>query len=172
MAFTLLRIFSIWIFARYVLQLLSLILSQLLHISINNDEFSNIYIADLTLNSILLLFWLVISAFLWFRAEQFSKYFSLQNFTKEESKPDYENKSTLILNISIIVLGIYFVITSVSELMTSIIHIGLMKECYNKYQIDIQLTNMVKPCLTFILGFFCLVKSKRIVWLIKNLKGM
>jgi len=169
MAYSLLRILSIWIFGTNVLNILSMIVLQFIHV-IESVEPGSFEISNLINNSLLFIFWLMISFFLWFKAESLSKYFQVDK-SNSEIKKESENFSQF-LQIAIIVLGIYFIFKSVPQLFTEFIQISVLKEYLNEYQVNMKLINLFQPGITFILGMLCLSFNKVLVLFFNKIKGM
>jgi hypothetical protein len=152
MAYSLLRIFALWIFGTNVLTYFSLTIAQMVY-DAGSGRFDNFDIYSLLMNIFLFIFWLLVSGILWFKADKYSKF-------------------VLFLQLSVIILGLYFSITSVAQIVTGFIHLSILKEYYNPQQINMRLVDLIKPGLTFILGMSCLSLNKVIVLFIKRFKGM
>lgn len=171
MAYTLIRIFSLFIFGNYVLQyftFLIVMLFQLLEPS-GLDVFG---LNAILTNVFLLLFWLVVSGLLWFKAEHYAKYFQSTISLGSDSNLNNEEKFEFFLKASIIILGLYFIIPSVSQIASEFIVMNSMKNLYSPEQIDIRLKQLFNPGFKFLFGLLCVMNAKGVIWCIKKLKGM
>jgi hypothetical protein len=171
MAYSLLRIFALWIFGTNVLTYFSLTIAQMVY-DIGSGRFDNFDIYSLLMNIFLFIFWFLVSGILWFKADKYSKYFQKNTKKISDQKANEDHKFVLFLQLSVIILGLYFSITSVAQIVTGFIHLSILKEYYNPHQIDMRLVDLIKPGLTFILGISCLSFNKVIVLFIKKFKGI
>lgn len=167
-AFTILRILSIWIFAKYIIVNFLTMIFGLFDYYQNSNEF-NFPNYTFILPLFLLVFWSIISWFLWFKAESLSNKLILSEIS-ENNIEKYDSEK--ILNVALTILGFYFVFQSIPDLISNLIY------TYNYYSVVKELEktksmiSIVKPIITLIIGLLCIMQTENIKRFINKLQKL
>jgi len=168
-AFAALRILSIWILTKYVLLNLFATVSGVFEYFQNSNAQLNFPYYAFILPFFLLVFWSIISWFLWFKAESLSNKLILSEIPGNNIESFDSEK---IINAAITILGFYFVFQSIPDLISNLIL------TYNYYSVVSELDkiknliSVAKPMLTLIIGLLCIMQTENIKRLFYKLKKL
>jgi len=117
----------------------------------------------------LLIIWSITSWFLWFKADGLSNKFVISDVKDDNLEAINQEK---ILSVAFTILGLYFVLDSLSELIGNLVY------AYNYSALETQigkykyLPSIIKPIFTLFIGLFCIMKIETIKYLVKKLQNL
>ncbi len=156
-AFAILRILTLWILVNYiVLNLLSTIIALLEYNkepNFQNDFFSYQFIMPL----FLLIFWSIVSWFLWFKADRLSNKLIISE-TVENSIESFDAEK--FLSVALIVLGFYFILHSIPILIGNLLNAFNYNPVVSDLERNKNLISIANPIITLFIGLFCVIQTK------------
>ena len=168
-AYTLLRILSLWILVKFIIiNFLSFIVGiYSIYFETKNQIDFQSYTVIMPL--FLFIFWSVVSWILWFKADGLSNRLVISKKTENNIESFNTEK---ILNVSITILGFYFVFNSIPDLIRSSVYAYSYNSIVSDIEKNKNLIAIINPVLTLFIGLFCIMKTDNIKRLIKKLQNI
>lgn len=171
-AFAILRIISIWVLVQYVI--INLINSTVGIFNFYNDPYVqssqiNFSYLSFVVPLFLLIFWAIISWFLWFKADVLSNKIVMTE-VNENSIETFNSEK--IISVSLTILGFYFVFNSIPDLIRNLVYAYNYNPVVSEIEKNRNLIAIINPILTLFIGLFCIMKTENLKALINKVQKM
>ena len=168
-AFAILRILSLWILVNYiVLNLLSTIVAFLDYYKEQNFH-SEFFSYQIIMPLFLLIFWSIVSWFLWFKADGLSNKLIVSEMV-ENNIESFDSEK--FLSTALIVLGFYFILHSIPILIGNLLNAFNYNSVVSDLERNKNLISIANPIITLFIGLFCVMKTKTIKHLFNKLQKL